>query len=153
MTDYEKIYDRALDLLSRRDHSKKELKDKLFRKFGGENLPVIDEVCTELERISLLDDERFARVYTEELIRRKRMSPSGIRSSLIAKGIDRDIISTVIEEADIDIKASINYLLDTKYRGCDLNEEHHRNKIFNALLRLGYSYNDVKSVFYARTNI
>ncbi|NLL63226.1 MAG: regulatory protein RecX [Ruminococcaceae bacterium] len=148
---YQKLYSRALDSLSIRDHSKKELTDKLIKKFGFEVKEDIALIIDELVEKGLLDDERFAHAYAEELIKRKHASPAGLRAALSAKGISRDIISSVLEDVNIDTKATINELLDTKYHSRDLMNETQKTKVFNALVRLGFSYNDIKSVFYDRT--
>lgn len=148
---FEKIYNRALDLLTMRDHSERELRDKLVQKFGFEKKSQVADVLDALKERGYLDDRRFASAYAEELIRNKHPAPAGLRAALIAKGINRDIVSDIVDSAEIDTKAFINELLDTKYKNVDLTNETMRNRTFGALVRLGYSYSDIKSVFCERT--
>ncbi len=150
--EFDKLYDRALDLLAMRDHSKRELTDKLLKKCGFDKRPQVEDVCAKLEEHGFLDDRRFAFAYAEELIRNKHPAPSGLRAALFAKGIPREIVTEVMDSVEIDTKAFINELLDTKYKNIDLTNETMRNRTFNALVRLGYSYSDIKSAFYDRAD-
>lgn len=150
---YEKMYGRALDLLAMRDHSERELSDKLLKKCGFDTKAQVEDVCAELKERGYLDDRRFATAYAEELIRKKHPAPSGLRAALFAKGIPRDIVNEVMDSVEIDTRSFINELLDTRYRNVDLTNETLRNRTFSALLRLGYSYSEIKSVFYERTHI
>lgn len=143
---FEKMYERALDLLELRDHSEREILNKLVTKFGLDKKEQARLVLEKLAENGLLDDEHFARVYAEELIRKKRVSPAGLRAALSAKGVDRKIIDTVVEDVEIDSVESINYLLDTKFRGRDLLDDKECDKVITSLYRLGFMLNDIKTV-------
>ncbi len=52
------IYNKALDLLSRREHSKKEISDKLLIRFDDKE--IIDLVINKLNSNNLINDYRFA---------------------------------------------------------------------------------------------
>ena len=53
---YKAIYNKALDIISRREHSQKELSDKLIKKF---NIPeLVDSVIDGLLEKNLLNDYR-----------------------------------------------------------------------------------------------
>ena len=136
-----------------RDHSERELSDKLLKKCGFDTKAQVEDVCAELKERGYLDDRRFAAAYAEELIRKKHPAPSGLRAALFAKGIPRDIVNEVMDSVEIDTRSFINELLDTRYRNVDLTNETLRNRTFSALLRLGYSYSEIKSVFYEITHI
>ncbi|MBR5497856.1 MAG: RecX family transcriptional regulator, partial [Clostridia bacterium] len=60
------------------------------------------------------------------------------------KGIDKDIIDSVISEIEIDYSSSIIDIIEKKYSGC-LDDEKGRRRMFAGLMRLGFSYSDVKS--------
>ena len=68
------IYNKALDILSRREHSAYELKLKLHKKF--EAISEIEEVIIRLENNNLLNDFRFAETYARI---RKRKGLAQIR--------------------------------------------------------------------------
>jgi len=53
------IYNKSLDILSRREHSKKEILDKLSKKFS--NLDLIELTIQKLEDNNLINDARFFR--------------------------------------------------------------------------------------------
>ena len=55
------IYNKALDLLSRREHSSKEIREKLLLRFD-DNI-IINSVITKLEENNLINDTRFAEAY------------------------------------------------------------------------------------------
>lgn len=148
-----KMMNKALDLLSMRDYSRRELADKLVTKAWekkeqkdmdlGSLKQQASDICDRLEELGLLNEERFARPYVDELIRRKHLSKSGLRTALIQKGVQRDIIETVLEAVDVDPVEQIRELLATKFKNRDLSDEKQKTRTVNALLRLGYRYNEI----------
>ena len=150
MASFDQVYERALDLLELRDHSKRELEDKLIVKFGYDNRELAKSVCEKLAESGLLNDERFARTYADELVRRKHVSPTGLRAALSSRGIDKRISDIVIDELEINPIEQINHLLDGKFRSRDLLDEKQCSKTMNALYRLGFNMNDIKSVILKR---
>ena len=148
-----KMMNKALDLLSLRDYSRRELSDKLVTKAWekkeqkdmdlGSLKQQASDICDRLEELGLLNEERFARSYVDELIRRKHLSRSGLKTALIQKGVQRDIIETVLEEVDVDPVEQIRELLATKFKNRDLSDEKQKTRTVNALLRLGYRYNEI----------
>ncbi len=151
-----KLMNKAMDLLSLRDYSRKELSDKLVTKTMEKRdrkdldlAQVRDQVaaiCDRLEELGLLDEERFARSYAEELIRRKHLSKSGLKTALIQKGVARDVIELVLEEVDLDPAEQIRELLETKFKNRDLSDEKQKTRTVNALVRLGYRYSEIRAV-------
>jgi len=86
----------ALRLIEMRRRSTREIRDKLVMK--GIDKSEIETVCSELETIGLLDDEKFARDWIEN---RQHFRPTGVvrlRQELFAKGIDREIVDQAIRE-------------------------------------------------------
>ena len=55
------IYNKSLDLLSRREHSFKEIKEKLSSRF--ENKEIIDSVIQKLSDNNLVNNKRYAEAY------------------------------------------------------------------------------------------
>ena len=148
-----KMMNKALDLLSMRDYSRRELSDKLVTKAWekkeqkdmdlGSLKQQASDICDRLEELGLLNEERFARSYVDELIRRKHLSKSGLKTALIQKGVQRDIIETVLEEVDVDPVEQVRELLATKFKNRDFSDEKQKTRTVNALLRLGYRYNEI----------
>lgn len=148
-----KMMNKALDLLSLRDYSRKELSDKLVTKAWekreqkdldlGELKRQASDICDRLEELGLLNEERFARSYVDELLRRKHLSENGLKTALIQKGVARDIIETVLADVEVDPVEQISELLSTKFKTRDLTDEKQRNRTVNALLRLGYRHQEI----------
>ena len=150
-----KMMNKALDLLSMRDYSRRELSDKLVTKAWekkeqkdmdlGSLKHQASDICDRLEELGLLNEERFARSYVDELLRRKHLSKSGLKTALIQKGVQRDIIETVLEEVEVDPVEQVRELLATKFKNRDLSDEKQKTRTVNALLRLGYRYGEINA--------
>lgn len=90
-------YYQAQDILSRRDHSIAEVRQKLGRKkFSREQ---IEAVLQRLIEEELLNDERFAAMYAADMLRFKSVGPRWVAMKLQQKNVDRDIIARVLAEA------------------------------------------------------
>ena len=135
-----RAYNYAVDLLSRRDHSVKELKEKLSLK-GYNN--GADEAIEKLRAGGYVDDERFARLYVRELRTLKKYGRRRIEQELYRKGIDRNIVREVLDETQFD-ESELVSLISRKYSRY-LSDEKGINKTVNALLRMGYSYGEIRS--------
>lgn len=134
--------DKAMWLISYRDHSRKELIDKLRRDYSEESCI---KTADRLGELGLIDDSRFAKRYTADLINIKHLSERGIRQKLREKGIDRDLIDEVVDELSIDEEEQIRAIIEKKYARV-LSDEKGQRRAANALARLGFSYQDIKSV-------
>ena len=150
-----KMMNKALDLLSMRDYSRRELSDQLVTQAWekkeqkdmdlGSLKQQASDICDRLEELGLLNEERFARSYVDELLRRKHLSKSGLKTALIQKGVQRDIIETVLEEVEVDPVEQVRELLATKFKNRDLSDEKQKTRTVNALLRLGYRYGEINA--------
>ena len=134
-------YNKALDLLSRRDHGKKELARKLTVSAGAE---AAGFAVDKLETLGLIDDNAYAGKLAEELSRRKGLSATGIRAELLRRGIEREIADNAIEGLDIDAQERIIELLNGKYAN-RMNDEKGKQRVYNALVRLGYAHADIRA--------
>ena len=92
------IYNKALDLVSRREHSCYELIQKLNKRFP-ETMPVIEDVAQKLVTNNILNDERFAEMYLNSRAR-KGFGPKKIEMELNSKKIDSSFIANAIAEYD-----------------------------------------------------
>lgn len=137
-----RAFNRAVDLISRREHSRREVVIKLNGKGFGS---VSEETADLLVQKGYINDERFARMYADELRTRKLMGKKAIAAQLYIKGIDKDIISEVLEEIEEDPEDLIREIVDKKYARVLGDEKGYRRAI-NGLLRLGYRFDDIKRV-------
>lgn len=135
-----RAFNKAIDLISRREHSRKELIEKLNQR-GYQ--AVSDSVADKLQEKGYLNDERFAVMYAGELKNRKSMGKNRIKQELLRKGIERDIIENVIESIDENPIEEIIDILRRKYPKYNLDEKN-KTRAINGLIRLGYSFSDIK---------
>ena len=132
----------ALRLLSYRDHSEKELINKLCMK--GHKRNYAENACESLKKYGYINDERYAQSLAESLIERKGMSIRGVKTELYHKGISREIADNIVESLDNDPVLRIIDLINTKYSRC-LSDEKGMRRMFSSLQRLGYRWSDIKS--------
>lgn len=135
-----RAYNKAIDLISRREHSRKEIITKLSQRGYGE---VAESIADKLEERGYLDDERFAEMYANELKSRRGFGKRRISQELYIKGIDRDIISIVLEGMEENPEEEILDIIARKYPRI-LEDEKIKNRAMNGLLRLGYGNYDIR---------
>lgn len=140
---YKKAVNKCYDLLSRRDHSVKELRDKLLRTVDEASA---DKAIDKMMELGYLDDERYADILLNHLVNEKRMSKSFIRQEMYKRGLSADIIARTLDDAEIDNSSSCAELILTKYKN-KLNIEGGKEKVIASLMRKGFSYYDIKSAF------
>ena len=134
--------DKAMWLISFRDHSRRELFDKLRRDYDDE---ICEAAVARMEELGLIDDERYAKRYSADLVNIKHLSERGVRQKLREKGIDRDLIDEIVDGLFIDEEEQIRAVIEKKYARV-LQDEKGRRRAVNTLTRMGFSYADIKSV-------
>lgn len=134
-----RAYNYAVSLLSRRDHSEKELLNKLSVKGYKDGA---EKAIEKLRSGGYVSDERFARLYVRELRTVKKYGKKRIEQELYRKGIDRDVVSMVLSETDFD-EGELVTLIERKYLRY-LSDEKGIQKTVNSLLRMGYSYGEIR---------
>ena len=140
---YKKAVDKCYDLLSRRDHSVKELKTKLLRTVDEDTA---QKAIQKMLDYGYLDDEKYARNLVNYLSKSKNMSYTFIKQELYKRGISGDIASYALEDIEVDNVSSIISLLQTKYAS-RLTAEDGKKKVIAALMRKGFSYSDIRNAF------
>lgn len=139
-------YDKALGLLARREHSRKELKTKL-RQGGYEG----DEASAAIERLEeqhYQDDDRFAAV----LLRSRVAQGYGlmrVRVELKSHGVPDARIRELLDEAEVDWDASAAAQLRRRYGGAGSADPAERARRAQFLLRRGFAAATVRSVTHA----
>ena len=88
--DFATIYNKSLDLLSRREHSVFELTQKLKKRYGLNKL--INDVIIRLQESNLLNDQRFAEAYIK-VRARKGFGPRRIDAELQQRKVSEAIIN------------------------------------------------------------
>lgn len=139
---FRRAYNKGLDFLSRRPFGTKELIKKLCEK--GHEKEASQKACERLIELGLLNDEEYARILANDLLERKSYSIKRIKQELAFRGIDREIVENTVDSLDNDPQKSIIMLVKKKYIN-KLNDEKGKKRTVDALLRLGYSYSDIKN--------
>lgn len=132
-------FDSGMRLLSLRMHSEYELKHKLTLKFSKE---ASESAMERLKQLGLIDDEKFAVMYAEELSRRKGFSSKKILMELKNRGIDGNYAQNAVNALDIDPEISIIRVIEK----CGLTEnstDKEKNRVIRRLINMGYSYGDI----------
>ena len=94
---YAEVRDKALKLLTRREHSRGELQQKLFQR-GFEN-PLVDRVLDELCAGNQLSDVRYAQALVSHRAK-TGYGPDYIRQELRARSVDPLIIDEALAGAE-----------------------------------------------------
>jgi regulatory protein len=124
---------KAMKLLARRDHSVKELQQKLKPYYPASEIESVIERCLQE---NWLNDARFA----ERYIRSRSASgygPLRIALELQQKGVEKDVIRLALREAKIDWQALLIRLLARRQPLPD--DVAARYKLQSALQRKGFS--------------
>lgn len=147
---FRRAYNKGLDFLSRRPYGTKELVKKLCEK-GFEKEPA-QKACERLTELGLLNDEEYAHILSNDLYERKGWGIKRVYQELVFRGLDREIAQNAVDALDNDALNRIIILVKKKYMN-KLNDEKGRRKTVDALLRLGYSYADIKSALSTITEL
>lgn len=137
------VYNKALDLLSRREHSQKEVKLKLQKKF--KNSEEIDEVIKKLLANNIINDTRFTEHYINSR-KRRGFGSKKISYELLSKGINESIIDSVLSNTN-DWKELAKKEFNKKYKDGPSDDFKIRSKQKNFLLNRGFSFEEIESVF------
>ena len=133
--------EKALWLISYRDHSKKELTDKIKRTADEESA---EKAVERMEELGLVNDELYAQRYANKLIFTKHMSKNAVVFELARKGIDKDVAEEILDNIEVDESQQIREIIDKKYK--NLNDEKIKRRAVSALQRLGYRWDDIRCV-------
>ena len=139
---FRRAYNKGLDLLSRRPYGIKELIKKLCEK--GHERDAAEKACERLRELGLLNDEIYAEILAKELIERKNYSIKRVKQELLFRGVSREIVDNTVDSLDNDAEYRIILVIKKKYIN-KLNDEKGRKRAIDGLMRLGYSYSQIKS--------
>ena len=131
------VYHHALKLLSGRDHTAAQLREKLEKKFGSVDEAVIEEL---LQR-KFLDDRRFVRNF---ITRKAKFSPEYLHEQLLSRGVDESIVA---EELQTATQPSLHDVLNATMIDWKLGSPllpRDAARLFRALSRLGYSVDAIR---------
>lgn len=126
--------EKALYLLTRRDHSRTELARKLARTGDRE---VAERTAGHMEALGLVDDEAYAHRLAADLRLRRHFSQRRAEQELIARGIGRELAREAAAAVETDDAAEVLALLRGKYAH-RLSTPEDCRRTAAALMRLGF---------------
>lgn len=138
-SDFGKNYIRAVDLISRRLRSEREIRDYAFRKnWSKENL---EKVIARLYERGYLNDEKFAESFVRSRANTRSFSTRRMKMELAKKGIRSEIVERILTESeDFDENSALKKLIVKKQ-----NRYENDQKLIAYLARQGFRYDDIKS--------
>jgi regulatory protein len=142
----QKTFDRAVNLLTYKPRSVRELRERLLEK-SWTNLEIIDSVIEKLKEYNYLNDEQFAKDFAASKIRQKPIGKRVLQQKLATKKLDRETVEKILEtafeettEADLIERAAAKRL---RLKGKPETREDSK-KFFDYLMRQGFGYELVR---------
>ena len=137
------IYNKSLDLLSRREHSSKEIREKLLLRFDDK--VIINSVITKLEENNLINDTRFAEAYVSSR-KRKGFGPKKISFELLSKGVSESVANRIIDEEG-GWKRAAKLAFTKKFKNGLSSDVKNSLKQKSFLKNRGFGFKEIESVF------
>ena len=126
----------ARRFINYRLRSEAEVRFRLSKRF---RTSTVRETLAQMYREGLLNDERFARAFTESRKNSRPKSASAVRRELEMKGVSRDLSLSVTSDID-DLEAAL-YAASKKSRALsNLPENKFHHKLIGHLRRRGFTY-------------
>jgi len=141
----DKFYNKALEFLSYRPRSEKEVRDKLKAKQVEPH--IIEKIIIKLKEKRFLNDEEFAKGWIENRNRFKPRSLRLIKIELKQKGITQDIIEKTINDKELMINDldSAKELVEKKMkRFKDLPKQEIYQRLGRFLASKGFNWDTIK---------
>lgn len=142
--DLRRARERALYLMESRDHSYRELFDKLEKNYSEE---ICFEVCNRLAEIGVINDRRYAEKLCRQLFEVKKLGRYRVKQEMRLRGLTPEVIEEAMENfSEEDEPAErLEKLVEQKYERY-LTDRKGVQKVKNALARKGYSFAEIKEV-------
>ncbi len=138
------LYNRSLRYVSIRLRSEAEMRAYLKRKEATQDQ--IKAVIKKLKLLDLINDKKYADAYIHDKLILSSSSKRKLTYELRKKEISEDIISTALDNSEIDDSDSLKHLINQKR-----SQSKHKDdlKLIQYLVRRGYNYGDVKNAMNA----
>lgn len=135
---------KALSFLSSRPRTASETRSRMLK--WGYPPQTADSVLSRLERSGLIDDEGFALVYMEEMLR-KGLGARSIQGKLIQKGLDRELVGEVMDgyPAEMDGERALQAARE-RFRVAQSLQTGDARRISDFLLRRGFPGSTAREV-------
>lgn len=131
-------YDKAVDLLSRREHTEKELEAKLREK--GFNAEDTEEAVSTLKKEGYLSDERFSEVYIRSRMRKTAEGKPLLIMRLTEKGVSKSLASVMVSKA----WEEEEYLPTLTREWGKLSKKYGDGKATQKLIAKGFTFSEIR---------
>jgi regulatory protein len=140
----------ALHMLARRELSVKQLHDRLIER--EHESAEVERAIEHLVENGSVDDRRVARAYIQTALKVKGRGRLRIQRELQQIGIAREVATEAIAEAfgDVDERSLIKRALDKKLRGKKITNRAEYARVYQYLMRQGFSPATVTAVLRAQ---
>ena len=126
----------AVRLLSRREHSTYEIRDKLLRRDFDE--AEVEQALVELQQGDWLSDERYAEAYIR-MRQQKGFGPIRIAIELNERGVKESIIDTYMYAGDENWRQTLLRQYGKKYKNSDVEDYNEKAKRIRFLQYRGFT--------------
>ena len=136
----DKAYGLALMYIARRMRSRYELMNYFKRKEYDESL--VEGILEKLDRLGLVDDEKFAEAWIRNRRLLKSVSKRRLAMELRQKGISESTAAGALSDDASDDRTVLRELIVKRRRQTRYQDN---EKLLRYLMRQGFSYDDVKA--------
>lgn len=141
----QKSFDKTLRFVMTRPRSLKEVKDYFRRKEVDNSLH--KNILDRLEKLQLLDDQKFARWWVDQRLQFKHKSKKDITFELRQKGIDTNTIKNVLDDSEMDeLKIAKELISKKEYKWKRYDEDKRKQKVTQYLVGKGFSWDVIGQV-------
>ena len=137
-----KAKEKALNLLSYKEYTTKQLTDRLKRHTDEESA---EQAVARMEELGLLDDDDYAERFARDLSERKKFGILRIRQEMRQRGLTNEQIEYATSLLRSDPEEKMREIIARKYP-LAYEDEKVRRRAFSALMRMGYPAAEVRSV-------
>ncbi len=137
-----KAKEKALNLLSYKEYTTKQLTDRLKRHTDEESA---EQAVARMEELGLLDDDDYAERFARDLSERKKFGILRIRQEMRQRGLTSEQIEYATSLLRSDPEEKMREIIARKYP-LAYEDEKVRRRAFSALMRMGYPAAEVRRV-------
>lgn len=139
---YNKAKNKAIKYISYQPRTEKEVTEKL--KECEYSNDIIFRVIETMKKYNYINDKAYAKNFLTSKLNLKGYGIFKISFDLKQKGISDDIINDIIENTELNENKRALEVLEKKLRGKKISDYKEKQKLYNFLLRRGFSYDVIK---------
>lgn len=133
----------AVDLLSRREHSRAELRAKLSRRFADAG--ALEQQLDWLAQEGYQSDRRFCELFVRTRCQQGQ-GPQRIARELRQRGIGDALVRELLWESDVDWGEQLHVLYRRRFGGTPITDHRERARRVRFLQYRGFSYELIRDV-------